>query len=236
MKIEKPHILVVDDDIRLRQLLKKYLIDNGFRVTSAADTEDARSKMKQILFDLLVLDLMMPGESGLLLARSIREQKDLNNDIPILILTAMGEVDDRIKGLEVGSDDYMVKPFEPKELVLRIKRILARALKQKSAASREVFLGDLTFNLDRNELCNGEVIVSLTSGESQLLGILAKRPDTTFSREDLSGQLSFDGKERAIDVQVNRLRQKLEVNPRFPRYLQTIRGRGYVLRPDMRSK
>lgn len=229
---DSAHILVIDDDDRLRELLQKYLSENSFRVTAAENTNDARAKMKNISFDLLILDLMMPGEFGLEFAKSIRSRNDFSRDVPILILTAMGETEDRISGLEVGGDDYMVKPFEPRELLLRVQSILRRTTKEDKLLPTESNLGTMVFNLDREELRQGDKIIWLTSGESKLLKILAERPGIVFSREDLSNQLSLNSGERAIDVQVNRLRRKIETEPKSPRYLQTVRGRGYILRPD----
>ena len=227
-----PHILVVDDDDRLRELLYKYLSENNFRVTAAENVADARNKMKSISFDLLVLDLMMPGEHGLEFAISIRRRNNLSRDIPILMLTAMGETDDRISGLEVGSDDYMIKPFEPRELLLRIKSILRRVPQEEKLVPSKVCLGTMIFNLGREELRQGDKIISLTTGESRMLKTLAERPGVIFSREDLGERLGVDGGERAIDVQVNRLRHKIEEDLKSPIYLQTVRGQGYVLRPD----
>ena len=227
-----PHILLIDDDIRLCELLHKYLSENNFRVTAADNAIVARGQMKRVYFDLLVLDLMMPGENGLEFAKSIRSTNNLSRDVPILMLTAMGETEDRIGGLEVGGDDYMIKPFEPRELLLRIKSILRRVPREDNLALGKANLGAMVFDPARQELSQGENIVGLTSGESNLLKILAERPGVVFSREDLSNYLALDSGERAIDVQVNRLRQKIELDPKSPRYLQTVRGRGYILRPD----
>lgn len=227
-----PHILLIDDDIRLRELLHKYLSENNFRVTAADNAIVARGQMKRVYFDLLVLDLMMPGENGLEFAKSIRSTNNLSRDVPILMLTAMGETEDRIGGLEVGGDDYMIKPFEPRELLLRIKSILRRVPREDNLALGKANLGAMVFDPARQELSQGENIVGLTSGESNLLKILAERPGVVFSREDLSNYLALDSGERAIDVQVNRLRQKIELDPKSPRYLQTVRGHGYILRPD----
>ena len=227
-----PHILLIDDDIRLRELLHKYLSENNFRVTAADNAIVARGQMKRVYFDLLVLDLMMPGENGLEFAKSIRSTNNLSRDVPILMLTAMGETEDRIGGLEVGGDDYMIKPFEPRELLLRIKSILRRVPREDNLALEKANLGTMVFDPARQELSQGEKIVGLTSGESNLLKILAERPGVVFSREDLSNYLALDSGERAIDVQVNRLRQKIELDPKSPRYLQTVRDRGYILRPD----
>ncbi len=226
------HILVVDDDHRLRDLLGKYLSENGFRVTVAENATRARAKMAGILFDLVVLDLMMPGEHGLDLASSIREGGLVNNDVPILMLTAMGETDDRITGLEIGADDYMSKPFEPRELLLRINSVLRRVPSEMGECPEEVLMGDLRFNFARSELKRGDASIALTSGEENLLRILAETPGRVFSRGALSARLAMDGGERAIDVQVNRLRRKVERDPKSPRYLQTVRGQGYTLRPD----
>ena len=227
-----PHILLIDDDIRLRELLHKYLSENNFRVTAADNAIVARGQMKRVYFDLLVLDLMMPGENGLEFAKSIRSMNNLSRDVPILMLTAMGETEDRIGGLEVGGDDYMIKPFEPRELLLRIKSILRRVPREDNLALGKANLGAMVFDPARQELSQGEKIVGLTSGESNLLKILAERPGVVVSREDLSNYLALGSGERAIDVQVNRLRQKIELDPKSPRYLQTVRGRGYILRPD----
>ena len=226
-----PHILLIDDDNRLRELLHKYLSENNFRVTAADNAIVARELMKRVYFDLLVLDLMMPGENGLEFAKSIRSTNNLSREVPILMLPAMGETEDRIGGLEVGGDDYMIKPFEPRELLLRIKSIL-RVPREDNLALGKANLGAMVFDPTRQELSQGDKIVGLTSGESNLLKILAERPGVVFSREDLSNNLALDSGERAIDVQVNRLRQKIELDPKSPRYLQTVRGRGYILRPD----
>lgn len=229
---DNAHILVVDDDDRLRELLYKYLNENKFRVTAAGNVADARNKMKSISFDLIVLDLMMPGEHGLEFAISIRKGNNLSRDIPILMLTAMAETDDRISGLEVGSDDYMVKPFEPRELLLRIKSILRRVPQEERLVPSIVYLGAMIFDLAREELRQGETIVALTTGEAKMLKTLAEQPGVVFSREDLGDRLALNGGERAIDVQVNRLRHKIEEDLKSPRYLQTVRGQGYILQPD----
>ena len=232
MNTNMPHVLIVDDDDRLLDLLQKYLIENKFRVTGALSADSARAVMKNISFDLLVMDLMMPGESGLEFAYSIREQNNSFKDIPILMLTAMGESQDRIQGLEAGVDDYMVKPFEPRELLLRINSILRRIPTDSTLTPTEALLGVLRFDLERLELFEGENIINLTSGEAKLLGILASVPGEVFSREELNNRLDLNSGERAIDVQINRLRQKIELDPKSPRYLHTVRGKGYVLRPD----
>ena len=225
---EAPHILVVDDDSRLRELLRKYLSDNGFRITVAADAAAARQQMESMAFDLLVLDRMMPGEDGLELARSLRQTED----VPILMLTAMGEVEARIDGLEAGADDYLAKPFEPHELLLRIRTVLRRAGPEPAETTDNIRFGDLELDLDRGMLLNGDEAVRLTTTESSLLGVLARNPGRVLSREELARRCKVDGGERTIDVQVARLRRKIEPDPKAPRYLQTIRGRGYVLQPD----
>jgi len=232
MSLEPAHILVVDDDDRLRDLLQKYLSENGFRVTAAENAQVARAKMASISFDLLVLDLMMPGEHGLDFAASLRGGSLVTKDVPILMLTAMGETGDRIAGLETGADDYMAKPFEPRELLLRVNSILKRIPQEATAMPEEAILGGMRFDLGREELVRGETPIPLTSGEANLLKTLAETPGKVFSREELSARLALDGGERAIDVQVNRLRRKIEEDPRTPRYLQTVRGQGYILRPD----
>lgn len=227
MSEDQPHILVVDDDERLRNLLARYLSEHRYLVTTACDAADASAKLASVAFDLIVLDLMMPGESGLEFAARLRR----TSGVPILMLTAMGEPEDRIVGLEKGADDYMVKPFEPRELLLRIGNILKR-MPQSPPAQTEVRLGELTFDLEREELRQGDAIIRLTSVETALLKALAKRPGTPISREDLIELTGAAGGDRAVDVQVTRLRRKIEVDPRDPRFLQTVRGKGYVLRPD----
>jgi len=227
METELPHILVIDDDDRLRELLRQFLSDNGFRVSTASDAADARARLSGIRFDLLVLDLMMPGESGLDFARDLRR----TDNVPILMLTAMGEADDRIAGLENGADDYLTKPFEPRELLLRINNILRRVPSPPEAAS-EVRLGEVRFDLNRDELSRDGVAVRLTDVEAALLRVLAERPGIVLSRDDLTELTGASGGGRAVDVQVTRLRRKIEPDPRLPTYLQTVRGKGYVLRPD----
>ena len=227
MSLESPHILVVDDDARLRRLLARYLADHGFLVATAQDAADARDKLGSFAFDMIVLDLMMPGESGLAFAADLRRR----SGVPILMLTAMGESEDRIGGLEAGADDYMVKPFEPRELLLRIGNILRRA-PQADVLPTEVRMGDMVFDLERHELRHRDAPVKLTSVETALLAALARRPGVAMSREELIDLTGASGGDRAVDVQVTRLRRKIERDPRDPRYLQTVRGRGYVLKPD----
>ena len=227
MNTDIPHVLVVDDDDRLRELLRKYLSENGFLVVTASDAADARAKLTTLAFDLIVLDLMMPGESGLDFAGDLRKE----SAVPILMLTAMGEPEDRIAGLERGADDYLAKPFEPRELLLRIHSILRRVPKQPDEPV-VVRLGDVLFDPEREELRRDGVPVRLTSIEAALLATLAENPGAILSREELGERTGAAGGGRAVDVQVTRLRRKIEPDPRLPRYLQTVRGRGYVLRPD----
>jgi two-component system phosphate regulon response regulator OmpR len=235
---DQPHILVVDDDRRIRDLTARYLSEQGFAVVTATDAADARGKMKSLAFDLLVLDIMMPGENGLELTTSLRTE----SDVPILLLTARSETEDRIAGLETGADDYLTKPFEPKELVLRIQSILKRARSVQHAAPqrRVIKFGEFLFELDRRRLFRGEEPVYLTEAETVLLTELATRAGEVVSRDELSSPAA-DAEEaataessgsRQVDVQVTRLRRKIENDPRFPRYLQTVRGRGYLLQPD----
>ena len=233
MSVENAHILVVDDDDRLRDLLKKYLSDNGFGVTAAEDTKAARAKMASVAFDLIVLDLMMLNESGLEFTAWLRQSSSPVADVPILMLTAMAETDDRITGLEAGADDYLIKPFEPRELLLRINSILRRVPQEvDEMAPTEARLGEFVFDLEREELRHGDEMIGLTSTEARLLKILAEKPGAIFSREYLMKLVVPDGGERTVDVQVNRLRRKIEPDARLPRYLQTVRGQGYILRPD----
>ena len=228
MNADMPHIMVVDDDTRLRELLQKYLADNGFRVSAAKDAAEARILMAGLDFDLIVLDVMMPGENGLDFTESLRR----DSEVPILLLTARGEVEDRIDGLERGADDYLAKPFEPRELVLRIQTILRRAASPATDVPATVQLGDCLFDIARGELRREEEIIRLTSLEESLLRTLALNAGGTVSREELIRQSRIDSNARTIDVQVTRLRRKIERDPRLPRYLQTVRGEGYVLRPD----
>ena len=230
MSAALPHILVVDDDGRLRDLLRRYLTENGFRVSTAADAAEARAKLESLAFDLLVLDVMMPGESGLDLTQDLRR----TGVVPILLLTAMAETEDRINGLERGADDYLSKPFEPRELLLRIRTILRRVngAAPARAAGAPVLLGGLLFDAERLELRGPDRTVRLTEAEAALLRALAQNPGATLSRDDLAQRLDLTGNPRTVDVQVTRLRRKIEPDPRFPRYLQTVRGKGYALLPD----
>ncbi len=227
-----PHVLVVDDDARLRELLRRYLAGNGFVVTVAAGAAEARASLKNFSFDVMVLDRMMPGEDGLSLARALRRE----NPAPILMLTAMSETDDRIAGLEAGVDDYLTKPFEPRELLLRLGAILRRAAQQPpespAAASAEIRIGGAVFRPERRELIRDGRPVRLTEAEAMLLAVLAARGGEVVEREELARLTGTVGGGRAVDVQVTRLRRKLEDDPRAPRYLVTARGRGYALQPD----
>ena len=225
----EPHLLVVDDDLRLRDLLRRYLADNGFRVTGAADAAEARAQLASFAFDLVVLDVMMPGETGLALTRALRARAEPR--VPVLLLTAMGEPEDRVNGLEQGADDYLAKPFEPRELVLRIRNILQRRPSAAQAAG-EVRFGNFRFDLARAELLRGGDTVHLTTVETGLLSILAQQAGQAVSREELSQSAGFSGNIRNVDVQMTRLRRKIERDPRYPRYLQTVRGTGYALKPE----
>jgi two-component system phosphate regulon response regulator OmpR len=230
---EDAHILVVDDDARLRGLLSRYLAGEGFRVTTAETALDARAKLRAINPDMMVLDVMMPGESGLTLTESLRREQ--GHDVPVLLLTARGAPEDRIAGFEAGADDYLGKPFEPRELVLRIRALLRRApAAAPEAPLGPVQLGALNFDPERGELSGPDGVVRLTGGEAALLSALARKPNEVLSREDIAAALGMDeAGERAIDVQVTRLRRKIEADPREPRFLHTVRSRGYVLKPGL---
>ncbi len=223
----QPHILVVDDDRRLRELLRKYLSENGYMVTTATDAAAARARLESLTFDLLVLDVMMPGETGLDLTRSLRR----TSPGPILLLTAMGEADDRIAGLECGADDYLPKPFEPRELLLRVGSILRRAGPPATPAAVVAF-GEFAFDIGRTDLTQAGQAVRLTTGEADLLKVFALNPGATLTRERLGREGGLGGNQRTVDVQITRLRRKIEADPKAPRYLQTVWGVGYVLRAD----
>lgn len=229
--LDQAHILVVDDDSRLRDLLTRFLSENGFRITAAGDAADARRKLAAIDYDLIVLDVMMPGETGFDLTRSMRETRDL----PILLLTAMGEVEDRIEGLETGADDYLTKPFEPRELLLRIRTILRRTRSAPPGVpetASSVSFGPYIYDRTGGELTREGSAVHLTESEALLLGCFAQTPGRTLSREDLVARNAVNGHERTVDVQINRLRRKIEKDPKFPRFPQTVRGKGYVLKAN----
>jgi len=231
------HLLIVDDDERIRGLLQKFLIRNGFMTTVARDAAHARRLLAGLDFDLIVLDVMMPGEDGISLTKSLRE----TIHTPILLLTAKGEASDRITGLEAGADDYLPKPFEPKELLLRINAILRRMPTQpdETEVPQVLSLGPIRYDIERAEMWHGQEMVRLTATEAALMRIFAGQPNEPFSRADLVGLLNRDKggpaeqvQERAVDVQITRLRRKIEVNPKQPRYLQTVRGAGYMLATD----
>lgn len=229
MNQDAPHILVIDDDERLRALLGKFLSDQGFAVGLAADTAEARSQMSVLAFDLLVLDRMMPVEDGLSFAKSLRMA---GSAVPILMLTAMGESEHRIDGLEGGVDDYLTKPFEPRELVLRIQSILKRQVREAPAAPERLKLGNLVYDVARQALMQEDQPIHLTTAEATLLAVLAAAPSKVLSREELAEKTGVAGNLRTVDVQVTRLRKKLMDDAQQPRYLQTVRGRGYILKPD----
>lgn len=228
---EAAHLLVVDDDARLRALLQRFLADQGFRVTTAADAAAARGVLASMAFDLVVLDVMLPGESGLDLVQALREE---GNAVPVLMLTARGGPDDRVAGFEGGADDYLAKPFHPRELSLRIRGILRRAAPPPAQPLPQapVQLGPRWFDAERGELRGPEGALRLTGGEAALLAALARRAGEVLSRDEIAQALGTpDAGERAVDVQVTRLRRKIEPDPREPRFLHTVRHRGYVLRP-----
>jgi two-component system phosphate regulon response regulator OmpR len=230
---EQAHVLVVDDDARIRALLQKFLARSGFLVTTARDAAHARRLLDGLEFDILVLDVMMPGEDGVALTASLRETLAT----PILLLTARSDADDRIRGLEAGADDYLAKPFEPRELLLRINAILRRVPKPapRSEPPKTLQLGEVRYDVNRGELWRGREMIRLTATESMLMRIFAARAHEAVTRtelvEDLGGGVA-EAQERAIDVQITRLRRKIETDPRAPRYLQTVRGSGYMLAPD----
>ncbi|QDY70032.1 response regulator [Qingshengfaniella alkalisoli] len=227
------HLLIVDDDERIRSLLQKFLMRQGFLVSAARDAAHARRLLGGLEFDLIVLDVMMPGEDGMSLTRSLRE--DITT--PILLLTARGETSDRIEGLEAGADDYLPKPFEPKELLLRINAILRRipARVDSSGLAKVLHLGPVRYDVERGELWEGEELIRLTATESQLMKLFSAQPGEPISRTRLVEDLGRDrgqAQERAVDVQITRLRRKIEADPKQPRYLQTVRGAGYMLIAD----
>jgi two-component system phosphate regulon response regulator OmpR len=225
------HLLIVDDDERIRGLLQKFLVRNGFLVSVARDAAQARRILGGLEFDLIVLDVMMPGEDGVTLTRDLRKKMAT----PILLLTARGEAANRIEGLEAGADDYLVKPFEPRELLLRINAILRRVPQEKAAEPVRQFLhlGTVRYDLDRGEMWRGDMPVRLTATEAALMRVFAAAPGVAISRERLvADQGDEAAQERAVDVQITRLRRKIEEDPKVPRYLQTVRGEGYMLQPD----
>ena len=233
--IEQPdaHLLIVDDDERIRGLLRKFLARHGYWVTPARDAAHARKLLAGLEFDLIVLDVMMPGEDGVALTRNLRE----TISTPILLLTAKGGTDERITGLEAGADDYLAKPFEPRELLLRINAILRRVPRSEELIDppKTLHMGDVRYDLTRGEMWRGQELIRLTATESALMRIFSTKPNTPVSRSDLVENLGRDdgqAQERAVDVQITRLRRKIEADPKAPRYLQTVRGAGYMLAPD----
>lgn len=227
------HLLIVDDDERIRSLLQKFLMRNGFMVTAARDAAHARRLMAGLEFDLIILDVMMPGEDGITLTRALRQTLST----PIMLLTAKGETQDRIAGLEAGADDYLAKPFEPKELLLRINAILRRVPLQKETdlAPKVLMLGHVRYDVEKGELWQDDEIIRLTGTESQLMRIFAASAGEPVSRAQLAQELGRDEEHahmRAIDVQITRLRRKIEASSKEPRYLQTVRGAGYMLATD----
>jgi len=231
------HLLIVDDDQRIRALLAQFLLRNGFLVSTARDAAHARRLLAGLEFDLIVLDVMMPGEDGISLARAIRDMMKT----PIMLLTAKGETEDRIKGLEAGADDYLAKPFEPRELLLRINAILRRMpeVAETEMTPKVLHLGHIRYDIERGEMWQGDQPVRLTATEAQLMRIFATTPGHPISRQKLIEDLGRGGaaqggqaQERAVDVQITRLRRKIETDPKQPRYLQTVRGAGYMLATD----
>jgi two-component system phosphate regulon response regulator OmpR len=216
------HILVVDDDDRIRELVKQYLEENNFLVTTAKDAIEAKKKIEIIKFDILVLDIMMPGESGLSLTKNLKK----NNSVPIILLTAKRKIQDRIEGLELGADDYLGKPFEPKELLLRIKNILSKT--RMFEIPEEVYVGNILVNLKKLNIKKNNETIKINPQEKKILEKMLGSPGRIFSREEI-GKIIKISKERTIDVMITRLRQKIEPQPKNPKYLQTIRGSGYVL-------
>jgi two-component system phosphate regulon response regulator OmpR len=224
---DAPHLLVVDDDTRIRDLLHRFLSEKGFRVSVAADAAEARRKLEGLSFDLLILDVMMPGESGLSLTQSLSDEKT----VPIILLTARSEADSRIAGLEAGADDYLAKPFDPRELVLRINNILKRNSNPDAPKIEQIMFGPYTFSLLRKELRKGAEVIRLTDREQEIMLLFAGRAGDTIPRHELVGNDAEVG-ERTIDVQINRLRRKIEDDPANPVWLQTVRGIGYRLSMD----
>jgi len=222
---DAPHLLLVDDDRRIRDLLSRFLHGEGYRVTTADNAAEARAKLDGLSFDLLVLDVMMPGESGFDLAKSLRE----TSSVPILMLTARDEAESRIKGLSIGADDYLAKPFEPRELSLRIANILKRTQPMVMPVAETVRFGEFVFHIGRGELKRGDEVIRLTDREREMLGVLAATPGETVPRQALAGNGNSSINERAVDVQVNRLRRKIERDPANPLIVQTVRGIGYRL-------
>ncbi len=232
MTAESQHILVIDDDERLRLLLRRFLEESGFRVTDVGSAVDARRILEGISFDLLIVDIMMPGETGLEFLSDLRK----SNPVPALFLTAMSETEHRIAGLETGADDYMSKPFEPRELVLRIKSILARSATAPTTQAANIAFGPYSFDLNTGILMHPTGRIHITTAEQKLLASFAAKPDRVLSREDIAVAMDSSMRGRSIDVAVARLRAKIEPDPRFPVYLQTIRNKGWLLRTDSQTR
>lgn len=229
METETQHILVVDDDTRLRSLLQRFLRENGFLVSTAKGAAEAREAMRAYQFDLLIVDIMMPEETGLEFLAALRQE----SSVPVIMLTAMGDTEDRITGLENGADDYLPKPFEPKELVLRIKSILKRAPKEKTEISEKLNLGQCIYDMQQKELVTKQgQVIHITPVEQALLNVLGAKSGQIFTREKLAEILGAGQSPRSIDVQITRLRKKIERDSKNPRYLQTVRGKGYMLLPE----
>lgn len=226
----KPHILVVDDDERLRALLSRFLVESGFLVSTAIDAQEARGILEHLAYDLVIMDVMMPGEDGMSLTRSLKGEGFAT---PILLLTALGETEQRISGLEAGADDYLPKPFEPRELLLRINAILRRvAVKPPENRAPDIRFGAWLLDLERGELVDGATRVPLTAVEATLVRALASKRGEVISREELAAMCEMSANERTVDVQITRLRKKVEEDPKMPKYIQTVRGKGYVLWSD----
>jgi two-component system, OmpR family, phosphate regulon response regulator OmpR len=221
MENNKNHILIVDDDDRIRSLLKDYLTDNEYIVSTAENAEEAKNKLKYLKFDLLILDVMMPGQSGYDLTKEIKKKMKIS----IILLTAKGEVENRIKGLELGADDYLSKPFEPKELLLRVRNIINK--NNKLDLNTKHYVGDIEIDLNKMTIKLNDKVKKLNNSEKKVLIEMLSNPGRVYSREEM-GKISGISQERSVDVMITRLRQKLEINPKNPKYLQTIRGSGYV--------
>ena len=222
MENSKNHILVVDDDDRIRGLLKDYLADNGYIVSTAENAEQAKNKLEYLKFDIIILDVMMPGQNGYDLTKEVRKKFE----VPIILLTAKGEVENRIKGLELGADDYLGKPFEPKELLLRVKNIISKD--NKTNLNSKYYIGKIEINLNKMVIKLNDSLKKINNSEKKVLIEMLANPGKTYSRDQI-GKISGISQERSIDVMITRLRQKIEINPKIPKYLQTIRGSGYVL-------
>ena len=225
---ERPHVLVIDDDDRISSLLFRFLSEEGFIVATAANTDEARELLSKFTFDVMVVDVMMPGETGIEFTKSLQN----TNDTPILLLTALGEGEDRIKGLESGADDYLVKPFEPRELVLRLNAILRRTIKPNTDNSHPFRIGTLTYTPGENTLTGSDKPITLTDAEITLIDALASANGQIIKKEDLAEMCNVDPDSRTIDVQITRLRRKIEPDTKNPKHLRTVRGQGYFLKTE----